>query len=409
MKTHLLCLIFSLIPLISSPTLASPLLPLPYEGSMTPYPESAIDAPLPEYGDSLRPVYAQYVARHGARYLSGPGKVKSVKRLIVQAAEAGALTPLGLRFQRYLDTVISVNEGHWGELSAVGVAEQKALGKRLNRILPFLREHRPTLIRSEASFVPRAIMTMDQFNHQLALLNDSLHIFTASGPQNSLLLYFFAADSAYDAYRSKKHGPWRRDYDEYVAANVSPEPIRRLIGPGLVSDREAQDLTMDLYGIVQSDRAYGLPGTGTAYLTPEEWLQCEQASTLIHYLRNTITPLSDVAGRAASPLLSRLICQADSALTKGSPGVDSYFGHAETLLPLLSLMGIVGLPAPHESRFPQSVADIVPLGANILILYLRSDTGRHYTLIQLNGRTVTPLTPWARQKYDWLRRISRCR
>ena len=67
-------------------------LPAYLDGSMMPYDFSACD-PVPQWPDSLRPVFVAYVARHGARYLSGPKKVDELEENSRRTDESWGKSP----------------------------------------------------------------------------------------------------------------------------------------------------------------------------------------------------------------------------------------------------------------------------------------------------------------------------
>ena len=146
---------------------------------------------------------------------------------------------------------------------------------------------------------------------------------------------------------------------------------------------------------------------------------------LEHYLRNTVTPLSSLAGKASSPLLARIIADADASLdarlidmtmknadmnTDAVPvryDASFYFGHAETLMPLLSLMRVPGCYAdsPDFNTLYRHWRDydVVPLGANIDIILLQSPAGCTYAALRHNSRFVAPvpgamIIPWPEYK-----------
>ncbi len=61
---------------------------------------------------------------------------------------------------------------------------------------------------------------------------------------------------------------------------------------------------MQIYGVIQANRASGLPAPTTAFMTVEEYRGCWLASNLLHYLRNNISPLNSSAGAAAASLIA---------------------------------------------------------------------------------------------------------
>ncbi len=127
--------------------------------------------------------------------------------------------------------------------------------------------------------------------------------------------------------------------------------------------------------------------------------------------------MNSSAGAAAAPLLLALIESVDKACSPDYDGValQGWFGHAETLLPLFSLMRLPGcfaLPLNWDNLADEwRLQEITPLGANLAILILRSVTGRHYAAVRLNGRTVAPiqgapsLLPWKQLADFWREQV----
>lgn len=142
-----------------------------------------------EWPDSLRPVGCVYVARHGSRYMSGEKKLKTLRRELEKAREQGNLSAKGFEALAMIDSVQALSRGRWGELSAVGAAEERQLGAQMLLDYPTLAGGAGK-VSTVSTFVPRAMMTMYDFNHALMLGNDSLEVRAASGRRFSPLLYF---------------------------------------------------------------------------------------------------------------------------------------------------------------------------------------------------------------------------
>ena len=412
-------------------------LPTALDGSMMPYDFSVCNVPT-YMPDSLKPVAVTYVARHGARYLSGPKKTESVMMHLTDARNNGTLSDTGENFLKLMELIIATNSSNWGDLSQVGVEEQIRLGSRMAQDIPAIKTP-GARINAVSSHVPRVVMTMYQFLHRLTRINDLCTARTDEGTQFDPLLCCFIADSAYANYRDK--GNWRPVYQQFVNSNIPTAPARRLFTATKLSDKQLRKLTVDMYEVLKANRAYGLPAPTTQWMSEKGYRACWQADNLRHYLRNSITPLSDLAGKAAAPLLQCMIIDADRTLqgyTSGEPynTINAYFGHCETLLPLLSLIGIPRLPAEYlpksssDEKIPSKplctakpaytakdfsslhdywkIQDLSPLGANIVIIFAQAPSGTFYVTMQLNGRTVNPLCgytdilPWSALRDHWL-------
>lgn len=417
MAQHFLTLLLVFLSLPVFAVKKASLLPSHLAGSMKPYDFSYTESK-PVWPDSLKPVYVARVARHGARYISSPKKLDKLKEAISKASDAGTLTKEGHKFRALLKNVEDATGSQWGRLSEVGCREEVQLANDLYSLLPNLMKR--ARVNAISTYVPRVVMTMYQFNHELTALSSNIDISASEGRQYSYLLRCFTADSAYAAYRD--NGNWTLISERLVDSIVSPEPARRILGKDPnITDNKLRKLTLEMYDILQSLTAFGMPAPTDEFMSDAEYHACWEVDNLEHYLRNTITPLSSLAGKATAPLLARIIADADASLNarlidktmqradmnrEEAPeryDANFYFGHAETLMPLLSLMRVEGCYddssdfATLSSRWKDY--EIVPLGANIDIILLQSPTGRTYAALRHNGRFVAPMqdsliVPW---------------
>ena len=116
-----------------------------------------------------------------------------------------------------------------------------------------------------------------------------------------------------------------------------------------------------------------------------------------HYLKRSASTLSTEPADVAVALLQDLISTADAAAEgKADATVQLRFGHAETLMPLLSLMHLRG--CYYLTNYFDTVAlhwrdfDIVPMAANLQMVLFKTAKGRVYVRFALNERAV-PLMP----------------
>lgn len=370
--------------------------PLPprLDGTMMPLHldiDQPLDAAVP---DSLTPIFVDYLGRHGARYLSSSKKVDKLMQKLSEAADKGQLSVQGESFMKLLERVTQLTGGRWGALDSIGMIEQQTLARQMHSLFPeLLKKGRVT---AEATYVPRVVMSMYEFCHTLGAISPDLEIYTSEGKQNNDLLRYFDANKEYAAFLAD--GDWKSPLDTYESEEVAFAPAARLFKEGYgLSDKELRKLTLDMYGVLQSLRATGMGVPTTEWMTEGEYASCWRASNLEHYLRRVDTPISCEPGRAASPLLESFIAYADSAV--GGRDVELKarlrFGHAETLMPLLSLMHIGGCDAMTDdySALPDLWKDyeVVPLGANVLVAILRGPSGRCYAAIRVNGEWKAPL------------------
>ncbi|MDE6559510.1 MAG: histidine phosphatase family protein, partial [Muribaculaceae bacterium] len=397
-------------------------LPAILDGSMTLYDFSAVEpSAIP---DTLIPVHISYIARHGARYLTSESKILSVEKILNHAKANGTLTAAGRDCLKLMEQVRTATAGRWGLLSPIGKEQEIRLGKEMVQMYPQIfgtnRVAEPA-VTAVSSYVPRVIETMDHFIIPLAESTEGISISTSSGRRYDHLTRFFVADPDYAAWR--EHGDWKAIYDRFVAETIPVAPAQRLAGTNSgLSDKELRRLVYDLYKVLQGLRAMGLPAPTDRWMSETEYAACWQATNLEKYFQYSISTLSTLPAQGASQVLFHLLqtqtalenalsslnlqsypskSQSESVLKSeiyrsigNEFGMDGIFGHAETLLPIFSLLGVPGATAlPDDWKdLPEvwSDADLTPLAANLAIIYSTDSRGNLYASMRLNGRNVSP-------------------
>lgn len=112
------------------------------------------------------------------------------------------------------------------------------------------------------------------------------------------------------------------------------------------------------------------------------------------YLQRTASTVSSVPADIASDLVLDIISTTDAFIDGSDKDTRAVlrFGHAETLMPLLSLLHIPG--CYYLTNYFDTVAmhwrdfDVVPMAANVQFILFRSTTGRHYIRVDLNEQPV---------------------
>lgn len=358
-------------------------------GSAKPYPAPDGRAMTP---DSLTPVFVNHVGRHGARFLSSPKTAMRLSGKLHAADSASALTPLGKDLMKLTDYVIKISANRWGALDSLGMAEQRGIASRMLRAYP--RLFREQSVNAISSYSPRCVMSMYEFTHQLDRLDNTVEINTASGHRYSQLMRPFDLDREYIDW--VKTDAWKEPYDMLFATTVPAAPGRRLV-KGSMSGEEAMELGWDAYRVLMGLPAMGLPMDIERYFTLEELNAMWACENLRHYLVRTATTLSAEPALIASALLANLIETTDlAARGENTAAVQLRFGHAETLMPLLSLMRLPG--CYYMTNYFDTVAlhwkdfHVVPMASNLQMVLFITEDGDPYLRVDLNERPV-PLIP----------------
>lgn len=363
------------------------------EGSLTPYPA---EVPSEEHPDSLAAVFINHVGRHGARYPASSDNCRTLQRALMRADSLGTITQTGRDLLRLTNRVIRLTAGRWGALDSLGMAEQRGIATRMLRSYPRLFEA-GNKVEAISSYSPRCVMSMYEFTHQLDRLDNEIEIYTSSGRQNSLLMRPF--DVVGDFVEWYKAKPWQGIYDMFFETTAPAAPGRRFVSAKgeELSHGEAAALSWEVYSVLRGLPAMGMDFDLGKYFKPDELNALWACENLGHYLKRSASTLSTEPADVAVALLQDLISTADAAAEgKADATVQLRFGHAETLMPLLSLMHMRG--CYYLTNYFDTVAlhwrdfDIVPMAANLQMVLFKTAKGRVYVRFALNERAV-PLMP----------------
>lgn len=383
------------------------------EGSAMPYPVPAESVTLP---DSLTAVFINHVGRHGARFPSSPKNVTTLIRELAKADSAKALTPAGEELLTLAKFVSETSRNRWGALDPLGMAEQRGIASRMFRNYGML--FNDTRVNAISSYSPRCVMSMYEFTHQLDRLNNHIEITTSSGRQNSPLMRPFDLDP--DFIEWVKNGDWKAAYEMQFETMMPTAPARKLFKGEYAKEMtndDARKVSFHAFKLLQGLSAMGLPSKMERYFTREEANQAWSCTNLSHYLERTASTLSTLPAEIAAPLLTDLLTTAEAAVEgKQQYAVMLRFGHAETLMPLLSLMHLDG--CYYLTNYFDTVAlhwkdfHVVPMASNLQMILVKSKSGKMYVRLDLNERPIPLLpgsdiiyTPWEQAREYLLRCI----
>lgn len=347
--------------------------------------------------DTLTPVMIWHVGRHGARYATSPDRFLTVEAHLT--AHEATLSPRGKRLLDATRAAIDATDDRWGDLDSLGRAEQRGIAYRLCMAFPQLVVGQE--VTAISSDVGRCRESMTAFTSVLKRMQSGLGSISAtSGEQYSYLMRPFATDSAYVEWAKEK--PYKPELDAYTAAE---SPAVRLIGqlmPGADYERkDAEELAASIYYVVSSLAAMGMADADTAMelLTADEYNALWRIDNLRQYLSRTQTTVSSLPAEIAVPLLRNMVEEIDDFIAgRSTATLRLHFGHAETLMPLLSLMRLPG--CYYLTHYFDTVAahwqtfHVVPMAANLQVILMRSRSGAYYVRLDLNERSVAT-RPWS--------------
>lgn len=370
------------------------------EGSLTPYPS---EVPEESHPDSLVAVFINHVGRHGARYPSSAANCRELKAALMKADSLGTISSTGRDLLRLTDRVMQLSAGQWGALDSLGMAEQAGIATRMLRNYPELFGGDVT-VSALSSYSPRAMMSMYSFTHRLDRLNNETTFTTLTGRTTSPLMRPFDTVQDYIEFRDNK--VWEPVYNEYFDATCPTTAIMRALGSRYPFDNadHVRRLAYSEWAVVAGCSAMSVEVDPLVYFTSDEFNAVWSCFNLRQYLRYSASTVSSVPADIASQLVLNLVQTTDAFIGgEQTTTVRLRFGHAETLMPLVSLLRLRG--CYYLTNYFDTVAlhwrdfDIVPMAANLqLVLFRSRNSGRYYLRASLN-ETPIPLLPNSDELY----------
>lgn len=361
------------------------------QGSWLPYPAptAAVETP-----DTLTAVFINHVGRHGSRFPATPNSTYALSRALERADSLGTITPRGKELLQLTRYVAQRAHNYWGALDSLGMAEQRGIASRMFVNFPelFIDGNVSAL----SSYSPRCVMSMYSFTHQLDRLNNKVEIITSAGRQNSQLMRPFDLNKDYLAYMKSK--VWETPWTDYLDTQITAAPLRRILGENYpLTLSETRELAIDEYHFLGGMSAMSIDVDLSRYFTLDEINALWRVYNLRQYLQRTASVLSTAPADIASPLVLDLIRTTDAAVQGNSDATAILrFGHAETLLPLYSLLRLRGVyyltnyfdtVAQHFHNF-----EIIPMAGNLQMILFKSQRGNYYVRFDLNEQPI-PLLP----------------
>lgn len=362
------------------------------QGSLTPYPLNVAETATP---DSLVAIHVNHVGRHGSRYPASAASCNTLLHALQHSDSLGLLTATGRELLSLTQRAIAASQGRWGALDSLGMAEQRSIASRMMQRYPDLFKD-GAKVRALSSYSPRSMMSMFCFIHQMARMNNRIEVISSSGRQNSPLMRPFDVNDDYKQFRDDRL--WEPTYNAYFEQYCPVSAITRALGrdyPFGGTD-EARELAITEYYVIAGMAAMEIECDASHFFTPAEYNALWSCFNLRQYLQRTATTVSSVPADIAGTLLMDIIRTTDLATdSRNNDGVaaDLRFGHAETLMPLLSLLRLPG--CYYMTNYFDTVAlnwkdfEVVPMAANLqIVLFKAKRSGRYYVRFDVNEKTV---------------------
>lgn len=326
-----------------------------------------------------KPFYISHFARHGSRWLPDDKRYESVCQ---QFADTSNLTPLGKDVRRRLLLVYEDAKGRGGDLTALGAEQHRLMAERMvenyGEVFADSAE-----VSARSSVVGRCVMSMNAFLVRLAQLKPTLKITAEANRRHMDYIAYTSPEEK--ALEDSVHGHWTMDTSRLMLSlfrDTSAVANQRALASELhtiASDMQNVRIGVSLYDI----------------FTEKEMRQIYDMHNERMQLCNGINPKNhNIPQRCALSLWRNIVASADSAIATGRPAATLRFGHDTSLYRLLSLLGLYA----DERRMDV----IIPMGANLQMVFYRNSAGRVLVKFLHNEREVRLRLPSSTAPYyDW--------
>ncbi|HVU95169.1 MAG TPA: histidine-type phosphatase [Puia sp.] len=363
-----------------------------------------------------RPVFVNYVGRHGARHLTKAGADIGTLRVLDEAAGKQGLTPLGYRMRAAVKRLCLIEKGQYENITLLGAAEQRAIAQRMRGRYPGVFQGRGLDV--VMTYKIRTKQSADAFLQGLGGYHGTVRMSRLPDSLDAVLR-FYDLSPAYLKYKKGdvvKKGMDSVDRDARTAA-VAAAVSERIFTPGYLKGRtaaEAMTFSDDLYDLFSVQ--FSMPGEirerGWSADSVDLSLAFSREDLVWDDFRNGAQdflekgPARDPLGiqvKVAAPLLVDFVRTTDEFVAAEGKDAVLRFTHAEAISPFASLLGIpeASVAAPGIARYHDHwrAERIIPLSANIQwIIYSNGEDVRVKLL--LNEREVElpigggPYYPW---------------
>lgn len=387
----------------------------------------------------------QHVARHGSRYLSGQSDDLLMMQLIALAEQQQALTPLGKRFAAVVTQLHQAHQpNQYGEISKIGVLEQKDMAKRILARFPALfsaAEEQQLRLAVLHSGRERADQSGDAFVAALVEAKPALASLIDPAKADPNTLYFNKAEGSegYERYReddprlkavmahfankpellNSATAMLQRLFDESFVRKLANGEIKLTVPDDddeITSVLDAATVIYSLYSIASNLPVEG-PFDFNELVLPEHLLPlAEMDDAESFYGRGPGFAGEDITYRLAGRLVADMLQKAEQP---NGYLATFRFSHAQAMIPLAAYLGIPGASEslPVETNYSHQTSNwrtelVSPMSANVQWEVYRN--AEQHILIRMlhnerESQFKTQCQPYADTKYFYLlTELKRC-
>ena len=339
------------------------------------YPEKEI-IPYTPIPDGYEPFYISHLGRHGSRYLIDDDDYKRILDLFEDANKSAALTNLGTDVYKRLQAIWKIVQWHGGDLSPVGLKEQRGIAERMYASFPEIFT-KNSEINASSTTVVRCVLSMDTFSERLKEMNPALNITREASMEHQRYLNHHTEEAI--AFRSAPY-TWKEEYNKFEESHVNPS---RLIN-SLFSDSayitkrvNLKSTMLDLFNITGNMQNIETELSFYDLFTNEELFDLWQCKNYKSYVNDANCALNKgIMFENCKPLLKNIIDTAEKIIKNGGKGATLRFAHDGNIIPLAMLLHLKDCynSVSESQNFYSAWSDfkVAPMGGNIQIIFFRN-------------------------------------
>lgn len=357
-----------------------------------------------------RPFYISHYGRHGSRYHCDIDRLLPAIGGLQSAADAGLLTFEGKRLKQYADSLVTCSDGMWGELTALGAQEHRAIADRMfHRFKEVLKSRKRKEVHCVSSDISRCIASMANSTIELSRLNPSLEFSYETGLRYRCYLADPGPEEVESIRQEYMYATLRKelDYSSFFA-KIFTEPSSAALD--IADPYEFCFRVFDIWaeGAAMQDCQFDIRD----YMNMDEILAIARVySTDMYYGHMRGVGIKELRLPASRRLLHVIIADANAAMEDGSRvAADLRYGHDTGLLALEALIGLEGYDGEYtyaEAADHVCMSQIQPKASNIQIVFyakrrsVEKDDVLVKFLVNEQECTIPVLKPDTGPYYSW--------
>ena len=364
------------------------------------------EAPMTAAPKGYKPFYISHFARHGARWVTSD-RLETVHKGLEKAAAEELLTPRGEKLRSDFAAYYEVARVHQGELTSVGVDQERTIARRMVKRFPAVFRGKPRA-EAKSTTVPRVIFSMFSFLEGLEAEVRGIRVERDASESFSQVLR-----PALNLKRRKSPSKTGGTYEDYFRESVDMDGIlgRIFSDPGAALERcgiNGVTFICHLFDVKNGMGCLEAPqGFIEGIFTEEDLVAVARAGwNRLHRLLARYEGSYSARPDAAAYTLEDIIEKADEDIAGGEVQLRLRFSHDSSVLPLAVLMDINGFGATLHS--PQEAFEALPMwempmGGGLQLVFFRSRRSKDILVKVLwnEAEATLPIPSFSGPYYRW--------